>query len=241
MRPQVSIIIATLNSGATLDSALGSIVAQSYQNWECIIVDGLSQDDTIDIILKYTALDTRFRYISEPDTGIYDALNKGVGMACGEWIHCLGSDDELTEDGISELMSHADDYDVVCGSTYIIFPNGTINIQHGAGIGGCHQSMIIRKSVIEELNGFDLSYRILADHKMLRQIERRHYRVCCIDTCISYFSMTGVSQSLRYQMTICRERARIGKECGDRHPVFDAVRIMIRKIGSIIKRKAVIF
>ncbi len=240
MRPQVSIIIATFNSEATLDIALSSVVEQSYQNWECIIVDGLSQDGTVNIIKRYAARDSRIRFISEPDNGIYDALNKGVKMATGRWIHCLGSDDRLTKDGISQLMEYADNYDLVCGSTYIMFPNGTVNILTATVASGCHQSMIVRKSVIEELNGFDMSYRILADHKMMRQIEFHRYRVRCIDPCISYFSMNGVSQRLKSQLEICREMAKIGKECGDCHPSFDAVRMMIRKIGSIIKRSLIL-
>lgn len=240
MQPQVSIIIATFNSEATLDAALRSVENQSYQQWECIIVDGQSQDGTVSIIKSHTACDPRFRFISEPDNGIYDALNKGVKMATGTWIHCLGSDDRLTSDGISKLMECADSYDLVCGSTYIMFPNGTVNILKAAVTSGCHQSMIVRKSVIEELNGFDMSYRILADHNMMRQIELHRYRVRCIDPCISYFSMNGVSQRLKSQLEVCREMARIGKECGDHHPLFDAVIMMIRKIGSIIKRSSIL-
>lgn len=234
---KVSIIIATLNAENTLEEALNSVVMQSYQDWECVVIDGASQDNTLGIVLRYVTLDSRIRYISEPDKGVYDALNKGLKMAKGEWIHCLGSDDKLTKNGISDLMTKADGHDVVCGNTYIVFPNGKTKIQNSKGVSGCHQSMIIRKSVIEALNGFDLSYRIIADHKMLRQIEQDNFRICKVDSCISYFSMGGMSQSLRFQFTICKETYRIGKECGDRHPLFTAIRIMLFKIGSIIKRR----
>ena len=77
----VSIIVATYNSDKTLRQALDSVLNQSYQDWECIVVDGASKDSTIDIVKEYVSKDSRFRYISEPDNGIYDAFNKGWKMA----------------------------------------------------------------------------------------------------------------------------------------------------------------
>ena len=75
--PLVTIIIATYNSSATLREALSSVLNQSFQGWECIIVDGASKDNTIEIMEEYCEKDARFRYVSEPDNGIYDAFNKG--------------------------------------------------------------------------------------------------------------------------------------------------------------------
>lgn len=117
----ISIIIATYNSGKTLRRALDSVLNQSYQDWECIVVDGASKDNTIDIVKEFVNKDSRFRYISEPDHGIYDAFNKGWKMANGEWMMYLGSDDEYTKDGIKALMENSDGADVVYGDTYIRF------------------------------------------------------------------------------------------------------------------------
>ena len=103
----VSIIIATYNSGKTLRRALDSVLNQSYQDWECIVVDGASKDNTIAIVKEYVKKDSRFRYISEPDHGIYDAFNKGWKMAKGEWVMYLGSDDEYTKDGIKALLENS--------------------------------------------------------------------------------------------------------------------------------------
>lgn len=101
--PEVSIIIATFNAAKTLETALESIQNQSFQDWECIIVDGASKDNTIDIIKKYCKKDARFRYISESDNGIYDAFNKGWRLAKGIWVQYLGSDDKLTKDGLNNM------------------------------------------------------------------------------------------------------------------------------------------
>lgn len=76
MSANVSIVIATYNSKKTLRRALDSVKNQSYQDWECVIVDGASKDGTVEIIKEYKNKDFRFRYISEPDNGIYDAFNK---------------------------------------------------------------------------------------------------------------------------------------------------------------------
>ena len=92
----VSIIIATYNSEKTLRRALDSVLNQTYQDWECIVVDGASKDNTIEIVKEYVSKDTRFRYVSEPDHGIYDAFNKGWKMAKGEWVMYLGSDDRYS-------------------------------------------------------------------------------------------------------------------------------------------------
>ena len=81
MSPKISIIIATFNASNVLSKALDSILNQSFQDWECIVVDGASRDNTVEIIKAYQQKDSRFRYISEPDQGVYDAFNKGWKMA----------------------------------------------------------------------------------------------------------------------------------------------------------------
>jgi glycosyltransferase involved in cell wall biosynthesis len=90
---KLSIIIATLNSAKTLQRCLNSIKIQTYRNIEVIVIDGKSTDSTTDIIKSNNL--TIAKYISEPDEGIYDAWNKGIKYATGEWFFFIGSDDEL--------------------------------------------------------------------------------------------------------------------------------------------------
>ena len=108
MKFDVSIIIATYNSERTIKRALESVMNQTYQNWECLVIDGNSKDKTIEIVNNFVKLDSRFRYISESDNGIYDAFNKGWQKAKGKWIYYLGSDDWLEEDGLRLLMKEED-------------------------------------------------------------------------------------------------------------------------------------
>ena len=101
---KISIIIATFNSAKTLRVALNSVMLQTFQDWECIVVDGLSKDNTLEIVKEFEAKDVRFHHISEADKGIYDAFNKGWKLAKGEWIYYLGSDDQVTRNGLTDLM-----------------------------------------------------------------------------------------------------------------------------------------
>src|SRR4028119_177168 len=96
----LSLIIPTFNSSASLPAAIDSIVNQTFKNYELWIIDGNSSDDTVDIIKTYQARYKQIHFISEPDKGTYDALNKGVKLSSGEWIYFLGSDNHLVGDDI---------------------------------------------------------------------------------------------------------------------------------------------
>jgi len=104
MNPFFSIIIPTYNSSATISVALNSIIKQSYQNFEVIIVDGLSNDNTISIISQFQ--DDRIKIFSEKDKGVYDAMNKGINYANGKWIYFMGSDDYFYDNTILFYISN---------------------------------------------------------------------------------------------------------------------------------------
>ena len=102
---KVSVITATWNSGKTLRTTLDSVLNQSYPDIEHIIVDGGSTDNTMEIIREYEPrYNGRLRYISEPDKGLYDAMNKGIRMATGEVVGILNSDDFYTSSDVVEKL-----------------------------------------------------------------------------------------------------------------------------------------
>ena len=102
---KVSVITATWNSGKTLRTTLDSVLNQSYPDIEHIIVDGGSTDNTMEIIREYEPrYNGRLRYISEPDKGLYDAMNKGIQMATGEVVGILNSDDFYTSSDVVEKL-----------------------------------------------------------------------------------------------------------------------------------------
>lgn len=195
----LSIIIATYNSSATLSIALESVKNQTFQDWECIIVDGLSKDNTIEIVKEYCEKDKRFRFISEKDQGIYDAFNKGWKMAKGEWVHYLGDDDRLTSNGMASLLAapDLDNYEVITGHCFIEKIDGTIKENRSQGFMGCHQGKLTRRSTLERFGGFDEQFRILADKDLMLRMEREGVMIKNYDVFVAFFSMTGMSQDLK--------------------------------------------
>ena len=210
--PLVSIIIPTYNSETTCENAILSVLNQTYPNVECIIIDGKSIDNTLQILEKYK---DKLKIISEKDNGIYDAMNKGLTNSSGEWVLFLGSDDVLYPTGIDKLVESSDGYDAVYGNTTLISPKGdrrnypakhySVIPKHSASI---HQSTMVRKSVLLSLGGFDLQYKFLADYDMTLRIYLSRYKFKQIDAYISYYSMGGASA---FNMRCPIERYKIHK------------------------------
>lgn len=202
MTPKISVIIATYNSGKTLQGALNSVINQSFQEWECVIVDGVSKDDTLDIIKKYAKKDIRIKWKSESDKGIYDAMNKGVTQAVGEWIFVLGSDDELLPDGLKAFEEYMDEADLIYGNFIGIYPSG--NTYNGiskplSALPKCmpasHQAMLMKKNLIDECGGFDLSFRSRADNNLVTKAFVNGYQFKRIDAYISKVRLDGFSST----------------------------------------------
>ncbi len=98
---KISIITVTYNSSKTLKDTLESVLKQTYKNYEHIIVDGLSKDNTMQIVKEYEEkYNGKLRYISEEDSGLYDAMNKGIKMAAGDIIGILNSDDIYAHENV---------------------------------------------------------------------------------------------------------------------------------------------
>mgnify|MGYP003576333832 CR=1 FL=1 len=109
MLPKITVITASYNSEKTIADTIESILNQKYPNIEYLIIDGGSSDNTISVIKQYESLfDGRLKYISEKDSGIYDAWNKGVKMAQGSWISFVGSDDVMFENAFSDFIEFAE-------------------------------------------------------------------------------------------------------------------------------------
>lgn len=214
--PKVSIIIAAYNAGITIEKALYSIERQSFHDWECLIIDGMSKDDTEKKVKYFVDKDKRFRLFSEPDKGVYDAFNKGWQKAHGEWIYYLGSDDELLQDGIKSLMEHADDVDLVYGGIKMKYRSGRTKDKEPSfwekempfSLPASHQAIIMRRDAIERLGGYDLKYKILADYDLINHAFYVGMKANRCSDIIAVFSLRGIStdniasMSERYQILV---------------------------------------
>lgn len=236
----ISIIIPTYNSGASINAALQSVKQQLFQDWECIVVDGASKDNTLDIVKSYCEDDTRFRYISEKDNGIYDAFNKGWKLAKGEWVYYLGSDDTLTEDGMAVVAKELDnDFAVVTGDVNIIRGDGSVRPFISKGYLCCHQGVVMQRKVLEEANGFDEQYRIIADHDLLAKVEKAGKSIKNVHVFLANFSTAGASSKLSYQFKVMKETYRIDKKYGlIKYPFLNALYIFTYKcLSSFIRTR----
>ncbi len=201
--PKVSIITVCLNSAITIEQTIQSVVGQSYNNIEYIIIDGGSTDGTLDIIKKYEA---HIAYwVSEPDNGIYDAMNKGTAHATGELIAFMNSDDWYAA-GAVELAAKnfvktgADvlygEVVIIDGTTELFMSPQKVNLDRLCyyGMIAPHQGIFVRTS-LQKKYMFDLSYRITADFKFLLTLymEGKHFQY--IKGKIAFYRLGGYSSN----------------------------------------------
>lgn len=186
---RISIITVVKNNAQTIKDAIDSVLSQTYQNIEYIVIDGGSTDGTIDIIKKYK--NKISKYISEQDKGIYDAMNKGIKEASGDIIGFLNSDDMYNDENVLNRIYEVfakTKVDIVYGDLVYVEKSNTSKIirywkageyKKGAFKRGWHPphpSFFVKKEIYERYGCFDLDYRIAADYElMLRFIEK--YRI----------------------------------------------------------------
>ena len=184
---KISLITACYNSAATIRTAIESVLSQKGIDVEYIVVDGGSTDGTVDIIKEYSTRSTRstrltFKWISERDNGMYDAINKGIKMATGDVVGILNADDMLespdTLAHVAECFNRVDDIDVLYAD--IRFVKGDLNTtcryysaKHWKpwmfqwGKMPPHPSVYIRRELFEKFGLYKLGYDIAADYELL--------------------------------------------------------------------------
>ncbi len=201
--PKLSIITVCYNSEKTLERTIKSVLGQKYDNLEYIIVDGGSNDGTIDIIKKYE--DKISKWISEPDKGISDAFNKGIRMATGEIVGLINSDDGYLKNAFKHLMdAYEPSVDIYRGN--IIFWNTdtgskivekpTINMPYAAWkVNVCHQSVFVRRDAYKKYGVFNENYKYNMDFDLLLRLEHAGAKSKHVDYELAYFTMEGVTFS----------------------------------------------
>lgn len=201
---KISIITVCFNAIDTIDKTIESVINQTYSDIEYIIIDGKSTDGTVDIINKYSYINN-FKYISEKDKGIYDAMNKGINLVTGDYIYFLNSGDYFCNEYVIEkIVSEVknDKVDIIYGNIFDVFSNykkhisykniklSPLNFIRGTSIG--HQAIFANKKIFID-NQFDIKYRICADKKWIISSYLKGYRFKYYDVDICLFDKSGVS------------------------------------------------
>lgn len=182
----ISIITATYNSAKTVQDTFESVLRQSYKDIEYIVVDGASKDETIDIIKAYEPrFDGRMRWVSEPDKGIYDAMNKGLKMATGDIVGILNSDDFYTSNDVLSIVAEtlADKaIDAVYGDIHYVAESDLAQCVRYyssakfsrrrmlSGYMPAHPSFYAKRCTYQLAGGFDISFKIGADFENLLRL-----------------------------------------------------------------------
>jgi len=231
---RISIITPTLNSSNTISSCIESISLQTHDDIEHIIIDGGSNDGTIDIINEYQRNNSRFfvKYISEKDNGIYDALNKGIVISSGEVIGILHSDDLFADNSvlskISKLFSSDSSIEGCYGDLCYVSASDTGKVirQWKAGeyklksfVYGWmppHPTCFFRKGVYERYGGFDTYYKISGDYELiLRFLYKNTINMFYLPEVITLMRFGGRSNgSIKNILSKMREDAEIMKKYG---------------------------
>lgn len=214
---KISVITVTYNAENWIEGTILSILNQSTPDFEYLIIDGKSKDGTLDIIKKYeqkiinreyaSISIENFHWISEPDKGLYDAMNKGIALAVGDFLWFINAGDKINDvDTIGRIVAKLSDHpcsDVIYGQTSIIDSNDNIlgdrhklapenftkkDLLHGLVV--CHQSILVRRSIAPN---YDLKYRISADYDWVCKVMEKTSGNVFLNECISRFMMAGLS------------------------------------------------
>jgi glycosyltransferase involved in cell wall biosynthesis len=202
MNTKISIITVCYNAVDSLEETMLSVLNQTYLNVEYIVIDGGSKDGTVDIIKKYA--DRLSYWVSEPDKGIFDAMNKGLKYASGEWVNFMNSGDKFYNNQVLSDLSIQDlsSYDIIFGDAIYIRKEGLEKMK-GMDVSyiernmpNTHQAFFVKTSKAKQY-GFDINYKYAADYKMIYTIFREHRKdsilyvplTICIYEAITGFSM----------------------------------------------------
>jgi glycosyltransferase involved in cell wall biosynthesis len=250
MQSKVTIITVCYNSATTIEDAIQSVINQTYTNIEHIIIDGLSTDNTLDIVNKYQ--DKITKVVSEKDAGLYDAINKGIGLATGEIIANLNSDDfYIDKNVIADVVAkmeeeksdtlYADLYYVEAGNTNKVVRNWVSgNYKKGMFFKGWmppHPTFFVKKSVYDKYGSFNLELKSAADYEiMLRFIHKNNCSISYLNRVIVRMRVGGVSNaSLINRIKANREDKKAWQINGLKPKPYTLLLKPLSKIGQFLK------
>jgi len=226
---KISIITVVYNNKKTIQDAIDSIVNQTYQNIEHIIIDGASTDGTIEIIQNYGDKITKF--ISEPDKGIYDAMNKGIALATGDVVGILNSDDFYIDDHVIEKVVNIfqeQEVDSLFADLIFVKPHNldkTIRYYDSSkfnpskfayGWMPAHPTFFVKRNIYKKYGVFKTDYKIAADYELLvRFLEKYKISYYYLRLPIIKMRIGGVSTSgIKSNYILNKEIIRACKENG---------------------------
>jgi glycosyltransferase involved in cell wall biosynthesis len=251
-KPLVTIVTVCYNSEKTIKDTIESVLNQTYTNIEYILVDGASKDSTVDIIKSYEEKFKEkgiiYKWISEPDKGIYDAMNKGIDMATGELIGIINSDDWYEVDAVENVLK-------------VFFENSEVGIIHGninrftfdrefiakrkpfkkdlnykkmwKGMILNHPTCFVKQEIYERLGKFDTSFKITADYDFLLRCLKNNVNFKYIDTILANMREGGISDKY---IKLSKEEANKALLKNGKNRIMLIISNIEKQIKTLVKR-----
>jgi glycosyltransferase len=239
-----SIITVTYNSLHTLKDAYASLCAQTYTQWEWVLQDGASTDGTMEWVRSLN--DPRIAAQSEKDNGIYDALNKAVGRASGEWIGLLHSDDQYPNAEVLKLVWEASvGKDAIYGDLQYVQATDVSKVlrywKSGAfapsllhkGWMPPHPTLFLRKAIYERIGEFDTQFKIAADYDfILRVFQIPNLKIHYVPQVLMLMRQGGASSKVSNLVAKSKEDMRVLRKNGLQFPIVVLLSKVVGKIGQ---------
>ena len=215
----VTVITVCRNSAATIRDTLDSLLAQTYPNIEYLLIDGCSTDGTLDILHSYKEAFSRkgygYRILSEPDQGIYDAMNKGIALAQGELIGIINSDDWYEPQAVRAAAEAylREPYDIFYGHLNLVRRDGSVIVKRSrldkfpSSRHWNHPTTFVSKAVYDSLGGYRCR-TLYDDFDMLLRLRRKGRRVHICNQILANFRTGGISTQKRLGPCLRRMAAR---------------------------------
>jgi glycosyltransferase involved in cell wall biosynthesis len=237
-QPFVSIITAVYNGNYTIDETIKSVISQDYPNFEYIVVDGGSTDGTVETLRKY---DESIDYwVSEPDKGVYDALNKGIVLAQGEWLYFIGADDRFKDKQVvSRMIGKHPQSRLLYGNVYaeLLKTNydGEFSKYKLCLKNICQQAIFYHKKLFDDLGNFNTKYKLFADWEFnIRCFANKNTNPIFVDSTVAYYSSTGLSSKYIDEKFEQDKLSIIKNILGFKYYFYTTVRMSSNKIYCIL-------
>jgi glycosyltransferase involved in cell wall biosynthesis len=237
--PLVSVIIPVFKAGKKLEATLASIFYDGARSMEVIVVDGGPPEETIEALRQYQY---RIRLVSEPDKGIYDAMNKGIAVSTGRFLYFIGAGDLLFAKGMEAMWPHLSEcaphspvlfYSNVLWRPGPIYYDGKFSKAKIARKNICHQAIIYSREVFARHGLYDLQYRVLADHAFnIKCFADSEIAKVYVDTVLADYEGAGASAG-QDDVVFKKHRWRLAASLG---PTAFVVHVF-QRAGSAIWRR----
>lgn len=218
MELKITVITVCYNAEKEIEKTLKSVLGQTFHPFEYLIIDGKSHDNTVEIAESYRSQFERkgIRYVvlSEKDTGIYNAMNKGLRIARGDFISFLNVGDWYQPDALSKINNfyHENPFDLTYGGLNYILPNGNVVVKMSrldkilvSSRNWNHPSMFLRRELYEEY-GFDESFPVYADFNLYIKLRKSNIIIRVIPEIITNFAADGISTDVNLNKVLSRAK-----------------------------------